>query len=177
MISKLLNIAMGKEVSSEEELLFRFKEYYLTERDFVRNAIYWMVRSDVVDDLVQETFVKAWKNFRKFEENSRFRTWIYRIAMNVTYDYLKKNSSNELKELTEVEIKGEDIALKDLIDKGLLQLTIEQREVFILFYKMNYKQSEIAELLKIPAGTVKSRLFHAREVFEKYLKENGVDHE
>ena len=75
---------------TQDELLLLFKEQYLKEKSFVRSSIYWMVNSSDVDDLVQETFLKAWKCFKKFEAKSSFRTWVYRIAMNITYDYLKK---------------------------------------------------------------------------------------
>ena len=154
-----------------------FKSYYLEERDFVRSVIYWMIRSESVDDLVQETFIKAWKSFSTFENKSSFRTWIYRIAHNVACDYLRKtkNKPGYTENIDELQGKEEKYEIKDLIDRSLFLLDEKKREVFILYYKMEYNMSEVAALIEIPEGTVKSRLFKAREIVQKFLLENGVE--
>jgi RNA polymerase sigma-70 factor (ECF subfamily) len=104
---------------SQDDLLLMFKEQYVKERDFVRSSIYWMVKSSDVDDLVLETFLKAWRSFKHFEAKSSFKTWIYRIAMNTTYDYLKKSKVN-IPELHEelTESRELSIEMSDLISKG-----------------------------------------------------------
>ena len=159
--------------------LLSFKKLYYQQRAFVRSSIYWMVRSDSVDDLVQDTFVKAWDKFDSFDQRSSFKTWIYRIAMNTTYDYLRKNKleSQKAKDYSTPEFGDDGIINKDLISYGLKQLDENLREVFILYYKLDYSILEIAEVVSIPQGTVKSRLFRAREIFQKVLKENGVEDE
>jgi RNA polymerase sigma-70 factor (ECF subfamily) len=141
-----------------------------------------MVRSHYTDDLVQETFIKAWSNFDRFNNKSSFRTWIYRITMNTVYDHLRKQKS--LKEVSSENqehadsVDGEEkLLLKDIIDKGMMDLNENAREVFILFYKLEYTISEISSLIGIPAGTVKSRLHKAREDFEKILKKHGAHYE
>lgn len=182
MIKVLKNIlVIPQESKSEEETLEEFKQNYLENKDFLRSSIYWMVRSDDVDDLVQSTFVKAWQHYSKFKKSSSFKTWIYRIAMNTTYDYLKKNknkvNSFDIDEVPTSDILEEKEVLRDLITKALQVLNPKHREVFILHYKLGYKVSEIAKLQKIAQGTVKSRLHHAREQFTYFLKENGVENE
>ena len=155
---------------------YRFKKYYQAHQEFVRVTIYWMVRSEVANDLVQETFIKAWKNFDNFNHKSSFKTWIYRIAMNTTYDYLRgvKESTTEV-EMTSDSFE-DGLELKDLLDYALSQIDLNSREVFVLYFKLEYSIKEIGEILGIPEGTVKSRLFKAREKIGQILKENGVDH-
>ncbi len=161
---------------TQDELLLLFKEKYSEEQGFVRSSIYWMVNSSDVDDLVQDTFLKAWKNFKRFEAKSSFRTWIYRIAMNVTYDFLKKNKE-KMKEFSEEysESVAVDLEMSDLISKGLMQLSLDHREAFSLHYQVGLTYSEAAKLLNIPEGTVKSRASKAKINFLKFLKENGVN--
>lgn len=181
---KIKKLFLGAQASSDfyshDELVSLFKSHYENESEFLRSSIYWMVRSQAVDDIIQETFLKAWKSYSSFKKNSSFRTWIYRIAMNTTYDYLKKNQqylSEELDDNVAEVAKGQNIELKDVITKALFKLSPEQREVFLLHYKLGHKQSEIAELTGIPEGTVKSRLFKARKVFTDFMNDIGVHHE
>ncbi len=163
---------------THDELLLLFKNYYTADEGFVRSSIYWMVNSSDVDDLVQETFLRAWKSFRKFDNKSSFRTWIYRIAMNVTYDYFKKNKVH-LEGFNEEYVGKEnpEIELSDLISKGLMTLSLEQREAFSLHYQLGLKYLEISELLQIPVGTAKSRVSSAKKIFVDFLNENGVENE
>ena len=159
-------------------MLEEFKQYYLDNRDFLRSSIYWMVRSDDVDDLVQATFVKAWQHYSSFKKESSFKTWIYRIAMNTTYDYLKKNKVPTFDyDINEAAAPKQDNDLRDLISKALFTMTPKHREVFILHYKLGYKIREIAKLQNNTEGTIKSRLHYARDKFTHFLKDNGVEHE
>jgi RNA polymerase sigma-70 factor (ECF subfamily) len=132
-----------------------------------------MIRSDDVEDLVQESFVKAWKNFHQFQHGSSFRTWIYRIAMNTCYDYLKKKKPDYLSDVSEQVVGEDSLSDRDLIDRALLGLSPKMREVFILYYKFNYKLNEIASMLDCSEGTVKSRLYKAKEIFSKFVEQNG----
>lgn len=153
-----------------------FEEIYQENHRFIRTVVYWCVRSDGVEDIVQETFIKAWKNRENFKGNSQIRTWLYRIAMNCCYDYLKKNQpmgQGEDVDTLPVE-SSDDLEVKQIIDLGLSKMSGEQRESFVLFYKMGLTQKEIAELREIPEGTVKSQLFSAREIFSKVMEKEGV---
>lgn len=151
--------------------LLRFKSHYLEERLFVRKVIYWMVRSDDIDDLVHDVFLKAWKSFSSFEQNSNFRTWVYKIAINTAYDYLKKSSPILTDSFDEIEDENaSSLEIKDLIDKLLLSFSPVQREVFILFYKFGYTMHEIADLTGSSLGTVKSRLHYTRKKASERLK-------
>ncbi len=151
-----------------------FKSYYEETKDFVRTVIYWNTRLDNIDDLVQETYLKAWKSFSKFEKRSSFKTWIYRIAINVARDNIPKKVIK-----LDVEISHElNIELKDIIDRSLLGLSTNQKELFILFYKLDYSFREISELTNQAESTVKSKVYKAKEIFIKtYNKLENRDDE
>lgn len=172
MISKLKSLFNPLE-RPEDKSLEDFELYYLDSRDFVRASIYWMVRDQNIDDLVQETYLRAWKNFKGFQDRSTFRTWIYRIAMNVTYDFFNKSKKvKSLDNLNEPVAYEINIELEDLITKAVLEMNPKQREAFNLFYKFGYTIEEIADLTDSKLGTVKSRLHHAKEIFSNYIKED-----
>lgn len=175
MIKKLFTY---KNVPQEFKSPAAFEKVYLEYRDFIRTSIYWMVRNQAVHDLVQDTFVKAWGARESFKGDSSIKTWLYRIAMNRTKDYLKKKTNHSHEKLGEEDglsstEKGleQQAEIKDLIDKGLMALTLEERELFILFYKLELTHKEIASLKEVPVGTVKSQLFYARGKFKEALKE------
>ena len=174
MITKLKTL-FNPLAFSNENTLEDFQVYYEETKDFVRASIYWMIRSHHVDDLVQETYLKAWKSFKSFESKASFKTWIYRIAMNVTYDFLRKKTNDlNIDDYQLVDTSKDDLTNEDLISKALLKLNENQREVFILFYKFGYTTIEIAELIEIKEGTVKSSLHYAKESFVEFVKEDGV---
>jgi len=175
LIKTLKSIFTPLSFSCEEEKREVFNQIYLENQEFIRTTIYWMVRNQNIDDIVQETFLKAWNKLDTFNNKSSYKTWLYRIAMNTTYDSLKKHKEQSSDEI-EASINT-DNTLKDLITKGLLKLKAKHREVFILYYKLEYTNTEIAKLLGISEGTVKSRVHYAKEDFTKFLKENGVDHD
>ena len=139
------------------DVLDDFEILYREHRGYVRAVIYWLVREDTIDDIVQETFVKAWKNYGKFNHDSSVKTWLYRIARNCAIDYLRKENK-EIDSDHHVEGYESHNEMKDIISKGLKKLSLEQREVFILYYKFGNTSLEISEILSIKEGTVKSRL-------------------
>jgi len=153
--------------------LGEFEQVYLEYRDFVRNSIYWMVGHEIANELTQDTFVKAWNNYSRFKRNSSFKTWIYAIAMNTTKDYLRKNSNLSFQSVNYLDVEYLKEEQQDLINKAVGQLTLKQREVFMLFYKFEYTYSEISKLTGIKEGTVKSRIQTSKEVFTTFLNEVG----
>lgn len=152
-----------------------FEEIYQENHRFIRTVVYWVLRDDGVEDVVQEVFIKAWKSRDTFKGNSTVKTWLYRIAMNCCYDYFQKKQpdSSEVSVESVVDESSEDMALKELIDLAIGKMSMEQRESFVLFYKMGMTQKEISELRGIPVGTVKSQLFSAREIFSKVMEKEG----
>jgi RNA polymerase sigma factor (sigma-70 family) len=159
-----------------------FRLLYRRHQGKVRQIIYQLGDPTSLDDLVQEVFLRAWKGLPKFRQSSQFSTWLYRIAWNVASD----RRQTLAQERSRLQTIGENISTQhddpdmmqlhyqDLVRKGLSLLSEDHRSVLILHDLEELPQKEVAEILKIPIGTVKSRLFHARSGMRKFLEKSGV---
>jgi len=174
LIAKIKSYITPSKTESNQKLM-EFKTLYEDHQQYVRNVIYWMIRSDDVDDLVQDTFVKAWKSFNKFKGESTFKTWIHRIAINSVYDYSRKNARPVMSFNQPTQSDSEAESTKDFISKALLSLDLKYRELLILSYKFEYTNKEIADLLDLNEGTVKSRLHNAKKEFAAFYEKEGVN--
>lgn len=120
--------------------------------------------TDISQDIVQETMLKAVINIKKFIPKAKFSTWLITIATNLYRDLLRKTKNFELiDDAIETKEPGpEEAAISNIeykaIKEILLKLPYEKRSVFILKHYYGYKYEEIAEILKCPIGTVRSRL-------------------
>jgi len=141
----------------------------------------------VADDLTQETFVKAWKNIRRFDQNKSFKTWIFTISKNTTWDYLKKKKTipfssftdeegyNQLENIAEAGVLPDEMLMRsdaaEILEKKLKELPEQYRLVLTLHYKEDFSFSEIAEVLKVPYNTIKSQhqrgLMQLKNLWEK----------
>ncbi len=150
-----------------------------------QQKIYWLIRKMVIDhddadDLVQEVFIKIWKNLDSFREDSRLYTWIYRIATNETLNFLRKKKNKYFLPIHDVQgelnkklsgssyIDGNDIQMK--LQKALLTLPDKQRLVFNMKYFDDMKYEEIAEITGTSVGSLKASYHHAVKKIEEYLK-------
>ncbi|MBF7096534.1 RNA polymerase sigma factor [Alkalibacter mobilis] len=121
-------------------------------------------------DLTQETFIKVYKNMKNFKGESELYTWLYRIAVNCARDYWRRKVENYPISILENKISSEDSTEKTVIKdenlKNILaeidELDLEYREVVILRDVLGYAYSEIAAILSLPVGTVKSRISRGR---------------
>jgi RNA polymerase sigma-70 factor (ECF subfamily) len=148
----------------------------------VYNTLYGMCMNyDTAWDVSQEAFVKVVQYIGSFRGDSSFWTFLYRITMNAFYDFKRKEKVRgrvgnftdqedadgerhfEVKDLVNIEEDFEKKDLKDKLQKALSGLTEAQREVFVLKTTEGLKIREIAQLLKISEGTVKSHLNRATE--------------
>jgi RNA polymerase sigma-70 factor, ECF subfamily len=132
----------------------------------------------MAEDLTQETFVRAFQNLALFKQHARFSTWVWRIAHNLSLNYLKKKGRQEqpLKEeiLPSPEVRDEKEFYVQ-VEEALKTLDEKHRLVFELYDLKHIPQKEIAAQLNIPHGTVRSRLHYARikvrEYFERFPPE------
>lgn len=142
-------------------------------------------------DLAQEAFIKAWRALPRFKLDSSFYTWLYRIAHNVTYDWLRKkkiqgdgefdDSRTEHKAAAGAETvpHGDappDTVLKnaelgDRIRDAIAQLSPDHRQVILLREVEGLQYEEIAATIPCSLGTVMSRLFYARKKLQELLKD------
>ena len=136
------------------------------------DRVYYKVLSvvkndDDAEDICQETFISVYKNLSKFREESNIYTWIYRIAINKTYDFFKKRKL-EFEINDEVLSLPEDINFdtKVILEEKLKLISEKEREIVILKDIYGYKLKEIAEIKNMNLSTVKS-------VYYKALKDMG----
>jgi RNA polymerase sigma factor (sigma-70 family) len=159
-----------------------FRILYRRHQGRVRQIIYQLCDPTSLDDLVQEVFLRAWKGLPKFRQDSQFSTWLYRIAWNVASDRRQTlaQERSRVKTITEnISTQYDDPDLiqldyQDLVRTGLNLLSEDHRAVLVLHDLEELPQKEVAEILKIPVGTVKSRLFHARTRMRKFIEELGI---
>jgi RNA polymerase sigma-70 factor (ECF subfamily) len=164
-----------------------FRELYRRYQQRVRSTVYQLCGANLLDDLVQEVFLKAWQGLPKLRQPDYFATWLYRITWNVAKDQ-RRHWAKHSWEQTNSEAKSDlihnsvstpenaalmDIHYRELVQQGLQSLSLEHRAVLILHDLEDLPQQEVAEILKIPIGTVKSRLFHARSGMRKFLQQQG----
>mgnify|MGYP003291637957 FL=1 len=134
---------------------------------------------DDADDLVQETFVKAWINIERFQGRSKISTWLYRIAINETLTFLGKRQNNILS-LDSPEGAIADQLESDtyfcgdradaLFQEAVAHLPEKQRLVFNLKYYDDMKSEEISEVLNTSVGALKASYHIAVKKIETYLK-------
>ena len=127
---------------------------------------------ETAEDLTQQTFVKAWQALAAFEHRSRLATWLHRIAYHEYTHWLRARREHVLLESAE-EI-ADTSATHDLdallLRRALVQLSAEHREAFILYHVQGLSVLEVAAVLDVPSGTVKSRLFTARQRLRDLLQ-------
>ena len=144
-----------------------FDELVVRHRDRVWAIALRMCRNrDDAEDVLQETFIAAWRALDRFGGRSEVTTWLYRIAVNKSHDVIaRRRATAPLDELTEpVEPRdgGEQHAQRQAIEAALQTLTPEFRAVAVLCDILGLTPAEAAKILQIPEGTAKSRVFRAR---------------
>lgn len=166
--------AFGALVERYEEKLLRYGKRFLAERRDV-------------EDIVQEVFVSAYRNIQSFDPSQRFSPWIYRIAHNAFVDGLRKNSRNPFTLVDfdtfvsypvhddSAERDRDQREIKTLIDRGLAKLSPKYREVLILYYAEELSYKEIADVLRVPIGTVSARVKRAKDELKKVYQDINLD--
>ncbi len=126
------------------------------------------------EDAVQTTFLKVYKSIKNFQYKSKFSTYLFRILLNACIDIGKKKKKNNFRSMEKIEninIKYPDYEVKQEIEQALEKIPPKQRECFLLFTVGDRKQKEIAEILDISIGGVKSNIFQAKSKLRSYLSE------
>lgn len=152
-----------------------------------QEKVYWPIRRIVIDhedanDVIQQVFIKAWRNIDKFREDSSLYTWIYRIATNESLGFLKKKRNLFFIPLHDVEqelrssleddhfFRGDEIQKK--LHKAILTLPEKQRIVFNMKYFDELKYEEMTEIMGTSVGALKASYHLAVKKIEKYIKTN-----
>jgi RNA polymerase sigma-70 factor (ECF subfamily) len=152
----------------------------------VLNLIVQMVRDrSEAEDLTQEVFVKAFSRLRTYDTTRRFGSWMFKIAHNHTIDHLRRVRPETLSlsagnhpelpaaAMASPQQLAERTALADDLDAAVQRLRVEYRSVIQLRYQEDLPQEEIAEILGVPEGTVKTYLHRARKELAEAMAARG----
>ncbi len=147
-------------------------------KEKIRNIIYLTIsNSSSVDDIAQEVFITVYKNLKHFRFESQFTTWLYRITVNKCKDHLRKINVRKIfipiKEAAGEPGRGIDTENKDvsnIVMNAISQLPAKLRVPLLLKDIEGFSYQEISETLRCEMGTVKSRIFRARESLRNILK-------
>ena len=154
--------------------------------DQYSQALYWKIRSIVLthedaDDVLQNTFLKAWKNLPTFQGKAKLSTWLYRIAINEALDFLRHQKTATLSSADADLTVANRLMADDYFDgdksQALLQEAIAtlpdvQRTVFTLRYYDEMKYSEMSEILGTSEGSLKASYHIAVQKITDYVKRN-----
>ncbi len=157
------------------QLVLRYKE-----------KVYWIVRRmipdhDDADDITQNVFIKAYQSLRSFKGDSSFYTWIYRIAINLSLNEIRRKKfrktfsiDEEIHQISTQDDQPIEVMLKEeqtqLIKSAIDQLPEKQKKVFLLRYYEELPYEEIAKILHTSVGGLKANYFHAVKKIGVYLK-------
>jgi len=179
---ELISRALDGNQDAYQQLLQRYqKTVYHIVIKIIRNA-------DDAQDLVQETFMRAFNTLESYRSEFRFSTWLCKIAANCSIDYLRKKKIKAFSmdkpyetqdgavemELQDTGANPEEYLLRKQklvsIEEAIQTLPGKYKEVIVYRHHDDKSYEEIARILGIPIGTVKARIFRARELLKKKLK-------
>lgn len=167
-----------------------FDQLFLRYQTRVYMVIYNMTTNHAdTNDLLMEVFTKAYSSIAGFKFDSSFYTWIYRIAVNRTINFLKRNRNRYNVSIDDQDLDLQNRSefidssaasdterqtnLQDLqkkLNESLMKLSEEHRAVVTLFDVQGLSHAEIAKIVGCSEGTVRSRLFYAHKQLQKYLR-------
>ncbi len=161
------------------------EKYYQSLWHFVARII---KKHDDVDDLIQETFIKAFTSLSSYNNEYAFSTWLYKIATNSSIDYLRKKKLPTFSIDNPIETDDDEFRFElpdnnpvpdqlliakqrsHMLEEAMNSLPAKYRKVILMRHVEEMEYSEIAKALNIPLGTVKAHIFRAREILYKQLK-------
>ncbi len=180
----LVKRAKQGDLGAYDELVRRYQER-------IYATIYHMTANhEDANDLAQEAFIKAYRALRSFKGDSSFFTWVYRIAINKTINFLKQRKKRTQMSLNDLDFNAEhdpdlvalisdktprrDLNLSELqerLNTAMLKLSEVHRVVVTLHDVQGLSHEEISKIMDCNTGTVRSRLFYARQQLQAFLSE------
>lgn len=142
----------------------------------------FLSQTEEAEDVVQEAFIRLWKNLHKYRSEVKLSTWLYRIIVNLCLDFLKSTYARQQKNHRDVQTEyllksqhgaDEELNTKELneqIQRAAAELTPKQKAVFILRDLEGLSVEEVCGILSMSAGNVKSNLYYARQQVSSRLK-------
>lgn len=180
----LVRRAQGGDLAAYDDLVRRYQER-------IYATVYHMTSNhEDANDLAQDAFIKAYRALKSFKGDSSFFTWVYRIAVNKTINFLKQRKKKTLMSLNDLDFNAEhdpdlialisdktprrDLNLAELQEKlneAMLKLSDVHRLVVTLHDIQGLSHDEISKIMDCNTGTVRSRLFYARQQLQAYLSD------
>jgi len=177
------DIDLVQQLKSDKSKEVAFKELL----KLYKERLYWHIRHivkshDDTDDVLQNTFIKIYRNIHAFKGESKLFSWMYRIATNEAITHLNKNAKRQnltseaiqqhaIERLrADVYFEGDDIQLK--LQKAIAKLPEKQQLVFNMKYFQNLKYKDMSEILNTSEGALKASYHIATKKIEEYLTEN-----
>jgi RNA polymerase sigma-70 factor (ECF subfamily) len=180
--SELVRRARNGDLRAYDELVKRYQER-------IYATIYHMTSNhEDANDLAQDSFIKAFQALKSFKGGSTFYTWLYRIAVNKTINFLKQRKNRTHMSLNDLDFNAEHdpdlmalisdntprraaglTELQEKLNAALLKLSEPHRLVVVLHDVQGQSHEEIAKVMDCNIGTVRSRLFYARQQLQSYL--------
>jgi RNA polymerase sigma-70 factor, ECF subfamily len=181
---ELVAIAINGFDGSFEELVRRYQRP-------ISAYVYRMVGNyESALDLTQEIFIKVYNSLRRYRAEFKFSTWIYKIAHNAAVDHLRRNTTREQSLVASHEGDSFDLPIESPhltpeqeserrertteIESVVRALPANYRELIILRHSQDLSYEEIVEVTGLPLGTVKNRLFRAREMMRQQFVDRGI---
>ncbi|MGD0505761.1 MAG: sigma-70 family RNA polymerase sigma factor [Steroidobacteraceae bacterium] len=175
-VDRLIAIAAGNRVAFEDL-------YFAYHRRLARFLFRVTPRYEMVEEIINDTFITVWQRAKDFRNASRVSTWIFGIAYHTALKSLRRQKHHSaalsLDDYPEPTIDpGAEAEVKDWLAQGLSRLPLDQRLTLELAYHMGHSLEEIAAITDTPVGTVKARMHHARRKLRKHLPAlDGTAHE
>lgn len=157
--------------------------------DAYQSRLYWHIRRLIVDhalaqDILQDTFIKAFTNFHQFKKESKLYTWLYRIATNEALQQLNKmkkmqksdeDAEYHLQNLTADSAVATGDEIQVMLQKAIHTLPEKQKLVFTMRYYDDLPYEEISNILDMSVGTLKTNYHYAKQKIEDYIKLNSEE--
>ena len=172
--SLLVDRCLNRERKAYEELLDRYESPIFNVAFRILNDY------DDAADVTQSVFIKAYEKLHTYNAKYKLFSWLYRIAINESLNYLNQRKktvpiddtlTNDERDISDT---LDDQITNTMIQKALMQLSIEYRTVITLYHFQNLSYKEMSFVLSIPEKTVKSRLFSARTLLRELMKREGM---
>src|SRR5437660_5689196 len=182
---ELVSTAIAGREAGFEELVRRYQRP-------IAAYIYRMVGDyDTALDLTQEVFIKVYNSLSRYRAEFKFSTWIYKIAHNAAIDYLRRHAVRDQAFVAELDGERREVSIESRrltpeqesereerrteIETIVGLLPAAYRELIVLRHSHDLSYDEIAEVTGLPLGTVKNRLFRAREAMRDLLVQRGIN--
>jgi RNA polymerase sigma-70 factor (ECF subfamily) len=181
---ELVQSALAGRETCFEELVRRYQRP-------IAAYVYRMVGNyDAALDLTQEVFIKVYNSLARYRSEYKFSTWIYKIAHNAAIDHLRRYAVREQALTNGFDVERREVSLESRrltpeqesernerrseIESVVQMLPAAYRELIVLRHSQDLSYDEIAEVTGLPLGTVKNRLFRAREAMRDHLLQRGI---